>query len=84
MEKRNLPALTPLEGAMLPAIEMKRTPRKAFAALHTALERWERIEHAAEESETMGATVPKRENPQEVSRRLAKAAYAYVMKKRKG
>ena len=37
-DARKSPALMPLEGAMLPAIEMKHAGAGRFAALHAALE----------------------------------------------
>lgn len=77
MERRDWPALTPLEGALLPAIEMKTAPGRRFAALHAALKRWNRPLETA--------PIQTKEAPAQLirTRALQKAAYAYAVKKGK-
>lgn len=78
-DAKKSPALMPLEGAMLPAIEMKHAGARRFAALHAALERWKRPMTAIE----VPVEVHKSAQP-DASRLLSRAAYAYAKGKRKG
>lgn len=80
MERRDLPALTPLEGAMLPAIELKGAHQKPLAALHTAFARWDRPAAQAE----VKAVAKEKPAAPDRKRLLSRAAYAYAVKKRKG
>lgn len=79
MDEQKMPALTPLEGAMLPAIEMKHADRKPFAALHAAQDRWKHAVQPIGTPEERPAPQPKKET----ERLLSRAAYAYAMRKRK-
>lgn len=80
MENMRAPALTPLEGAMLPAIELKQAQNKPFAALHAALARWP----ARTADLRTGARMHARRKDEAVrARLLSRAAYAYAVGKRK-
>ena len=78
-DARKSPALMPLEGAMLPAIEMKHAGAGRFAALHAALERWKRPMMAIEAPKEIHRPVQP-----DVARQISRAAYAYVKGKRQG
>ena len=78
-DARKSPALMPLEGAMLPAIEMKHAGAGRFAALHAALERWKRPMMAIEAPREIHRPVQP-----DVARQLSRAADAYVMGNRQG
>ena len=78
-DARKSPALMPLEGAMLPAIEMKLAGAGRFAARHAALERWKRPMMAIEAPKEIHRPVQP-----DVARQLSRAAYAYVKGNRLG
>lgn len=82
MDVKFLPALTPLEGAMLPAIEMKGVQKRPNAALHAALERWKNAD-APITPAPEARPKPPQAPAQHPARLLSRAAYAYAMGKRK-
>lgn len=80
MERCDLPALTPLEGAMLPAIELKGVHQKSLAALHTAFARWDRSPTQVNAKAMLKAKPAAPDH----KRLLSRAAYVYAVKKWKG